>query len=97
MRVSAPPFTDPCHYGVDIDSRDNLIANHHTIEEIRQIIGADSLGYLSMEDVVHLTADDDGDRFCTACFSGEYPTEVPSDTRKNRFEGKISESAKERG
>ena len=97
MRVSAPPFTDPCYYGVDIDSRDNLIANHHTIEEIRQIIGADSLGYLSMEDVVHLTADDDGDRFCTACFSGQYPTEVPSDTRKNRFEGKISESAKERG
>ena len=91
MRVSAPPFTDPCYYGVDIDSRDRLIANHHTIEEIRQIIGADSLGYLTMEDVVRLTADDDTGRFCTACFSGKYPTKVPENTRKNRFEGKISE------
>ncbi len=92
MRVSAPPFTDPCYYGVDIDSRDNLIANKHTIEEICQIIGADSLGYLSMEDVVRLTADHDHERFCTACFDGKYPTEVPSMTEKNRFEGKISES-----
>ncbi len=92
MRVSAPPFTDPCYYGVDIDSRDNLIANKHTIEEICQIIGADSLGYLSMDDVVRLTADHDHERFCTACFDGKYPTEVPSMTEKNRFEGKISES-----
>ena len=91
MRVSAPPFTDPCYYGVDIDSKDRLIANHHTIEEIRQIIGADSLGYLTLEDVVRLTADDDTDRFCTACFSGKYPTQVPTNMRKNRFEGKISE------
>ncbi len=91
MRVSAPPFTDPCYYGVDIDSKDRLIANHHTIDEIRQIIGADSLGYLTLEDVVRLTADDDTDRFCTACFSGKYPTQVPTNMRKNRFEGKISE------
>jgi amidophosphoribosyltransferase len=94
MRVSAPPFTAPCYYGVDIDSRDNLIANQHTLEEIREIIGADSLGYLTLEDVVGLTDEEDKNRFCTACFSGNYPTTVPQDTRKNRFEGKISEKAK---
>lgn len=97
MRVSAPPFTDPCFYGVDIDSKDRLIANHHTIDEIRQIIGADSLGYLSLEDVVRLTADDDTERFCTACFSGKYPTAVPTNIKKNRFEGKISEGQDQQG
>ena len=91
FRVSAPPFRNPCFYGTDIDSRENLIANNHTIDEIASIIGADTLGYLRMEDVVRLAGDDDAG-FCTACFSGEYPTAVPSQTRKNRFEQKISES-----
>ncbi len=91
MRVSAPPFTGPCYYGVDIDSRDRLIANNHSIEEICRIIGADSLGYLRLEDVVRLAGEDGGERFCTACFSGIYPTPVPSHTKKDRFEGKISE------
>ena len=91
MRISSPPFMHPCFYGTDIDSRENLIANNHTIDEIASIIGADTLGYLRMEDVVRLAGDDDAG-FCTACFSGEYPTAVPSQTRKNRFEQKISES-----
>ncbi len=91
FRVSAPPFRNPCFYGTDIDSRENLIANNHTIEEIAEIIGADTLGYLSMEDVVHLASDEDIG-FCTGCFSGSYPTEVPTKVRKNRFEQKISES-----
>ncbi len=91
FRVSAPPFRNPCFYGTDIDSRENLIANNHTIAEIANIIGADTLGYLRMEDVVRLAGDEDLG-FCTACFSGEYPTSVPSQTRKNRFEQKISES-----
>ena len=87
MRVSAPPFVAPCWYGTDIDTAENLIANHHSIEEIAGIIGVDSLGYLSLDHARLLTGSDDG--FCTACFGGEYPTAVPGDGMKNRFEKKI--------
>jgi amidophosphoribosyltransferase len=87
MRDSAPPFVAPCFYGTDIDSADNLIANHHTVEEIAQIIGVDSLGYLSRESALQLTGADSG--FCTACFGGQYPTPVPVHGEKNRFEQKI--------
>ena len=90
MRVSAPPFIAPCWYGTDIDSSDVLIANRHSTEEIAGIIGADSLGYLSLEHVRLLTGRDTG--FCTSCFSGKYPTEVPSETAKNRFEQRIRET-----
>ncbi len=87
MWVSAPPFVAPCFYGTDIDTADNLIANRHSVEEIAEIIGVDSLGYLSLEHAEALTGRNDG--FCTACFGGEYPTAVPSDGLKNRFEKKI--------
>ena len=87
MRVSAPPFVAPCWYGTDIDSADNLIANHHSVAEIAEIIGVDSLGYLTTEQAALLTGSDDG--FCTACFGGDYPTAVPIDGAKNRFEQKI--------
>ena len=89
MRVSAPPFVAPCYYGTDIDSAEHLIANHHTTEEIAEILGVDSLGYLSTEHVVQLTGLDTG--FCTACFGGEYPTKIPDHGEKNRFERKIHE------
>ena len=89
MRISAPPFLNPCYYGTDIDSRDSLIAVHHSQEEVCQIIGADSLGYLSVENVQKLA--EHGGGFCTACFSGCYPTQVPENTRKLRFERKLSE------
>ena len=89
MRVSAPPFIAPCYYGTDIDSAENLIANHHSVEEIAEIIGVDSLGYLRIEDVVHLT-ELEGDRFCTACFGGAYPTRIPAAGQKDKFEQKIS-------
>ena len=87
MRVSAPPFVAPCFYGTDIDTAENLIANRHSVEEIAKIIGVDSLGYLSLEHARALTGSDDG--FCTACFGGEYPTAVPADSGKSRFEKKI--------
>jgi len=87
MRVSAPPFVAPCYYGTDIDSAERLIANHHSPEEIAQIIGADSLGYLTLEQAARLTGRDEG--FCTACFGGGYPTSVPSGERKDRFEQKL--------
>ena len=94
MRVSAPPFVAACYYGTDIDDPSKLIANNHTVDEIAKIIGVDSLGYLSLSDVVKL-ADNTECGFCTACFGGGYPTAIPQDSGKDRFECKISERKKE--
>ena len=91
MRISSPPFLHPCYYGTDIDSEDHLIACRHTVDEIRGLIGADSLGYLPVSALGTL-ADCGG--YCSACFDGRYPTAVPTDTRKDRFEVKLSQSKK---
>lgn len=88
LRISAPPFLNPCYYGTDIDSRENLIACHHSVEEIARIVGADSLGYLPVEQLGALIG---RNHCCDACFTGHYPTPVPTDTRKDRFERKLSE------
>lgn len=93
MRVSAPPFLNPCYYGTDIDSRENLIACHHSIDEICGMIGADSLGYLSVDSAKKIALCGGKGGFCTACFDGNYPTETPVNVNKNRFEQKISERA----
>ena len=90
---SAPPFLNPCYYGTDIDSRDHLVACHHTPEEFAKMIGADTVGYLDIEHAKLLTGGD-GTGFCTACFDGKYPTEIPAAANKNRFEQKISENPK---
>ncbi|MCR4615152.1 MAG: amidophosphoribosyltransferase [Clostridiales bacterium] len=91
MRISAPPFLFPCFYGTDIDSQDNLIACRHTVPEIAAMIGVDSLGYLPVESLGELS----GNKcYCSACFDGNYPTEIPKDTRKNRFEQKLSDKVK---
>lgn len=94
VRVSAPPFLNPCYYGTDIDSREGLIACHHTVPEIAALIGADSLGYLSVESARKLAVCSEGGEcgYCTACFNGEYPTEIPKEMGKNRFEQKIGEN-----
>ncbi len=92
MRVSAPPFRFPCYYGTDIDSQDNLIACRHTADEIAAMIGADSLGYLPAECLGELAG---GGHYCSACFTGCYPTAIPAETRKNRFEQKLSEKNRE--
>ena len=94
MRVSAPPFLNPCYYGTDIDSQDNLIACKHTVEEIAKIIGVDSLGYLSLDNVVKIPEKQCGG-YCTACFSGKYDTDIPTGSNKCRFDYKISEKSKE--
>ena len=88
MRISAPPFLYPCYYGTDIDSEENLIACHHSTDEIARIIGADSLGYLPIEKLDQLI---DSEDYCAACFQGDYPTKIPADLRKDRFERKLSE------
>lgn len=72
MRVSAPPFIAPCHFGTDIPNREHLIACHHSIEEIRVLIGADSLGYLSLEALKQI-APDASSGFCDGCFTEDYP------------------------
>ena len=91
MRVSAPPFLNPCYYGTDIDSRDSLIACNHTIDEIRDIIGVDTLGYLNVEHLSMLIGTEKGCGYCDACFSNDYPTQIPEDRGKSRFEHKISQ------
>ena len=88
LRISAPPFLNPCYYGTDIDSRDGLIAASHSVGEIAGTIGADSLGYLPVSWLGELA----GSRcHCDACFSGTYPTRVPAGAGKNRFERRLSE------
>jgi amidophosphoribosyltransferase len=76
MRVTFPPITHPCFYGVDMGTRWELIAAQNTVDEIRDQIGADSLGYLSKEGLESAVATP-RHRLCTACFTGEYPTPVP--------------------
>ena len=95
MRVSAPAFTNPCYYGTDIDSKENLIACKHTVPEIAKLIGVDSLGYLGLESAKQMAKGVNGSGYYTACFDGVYPTEIPSAPMKNRFETKISENNKE--
>ncbi|MGN0172636.1 MAG: amidophosphoribosyltransferase [Acutalibacteraceae bacterium] len=91
MRVSAPPFRHPCYFGTDIDSQEHLIACHHSIPEIAEIIGADSIGYLSETDVVRL-AQNTSLGFCTACFTGNYPIDInTANMSKSKFERKLSE------
>ncbi len=93
LRSSAPPFINPCYYGTDIDSKDSLIACNHTVEEIRRITGANSLGYLRLEDVTKICKGSEAKGFCTACFDGKYPTEIPKHF-ENKYEIKISENKK---
>ena len=90
MRVSAPPFTNPCYFGVDVDSKDKLIACQMPVEEIARHIGVDSLGYLSIADVQRI-AEGAKCGFCVGCFNGEYPVEVPSQCGKCKFESQIKE------
>ena len=76
MRLTCPPFISPCYFGTDVDSTENLIAYRHTVEEIREIIGADSLGFLSIE-ALHKVAEGCELSFCDACFTGNYPVQPP--------------------
>lgn len=75
LRVASPPITGPCYYGIDTPTRNELIAATHSVEEIRQHLAVDSLGYLSLEGTLDAVGGEP-DRFCHACFSGAYPTTV---------------------
>ena len=88
MRISAPPFLYPCYFGTDINAREKLIACRHSVEEIAQIIGVDTLAYLRIEDLPHLP---EGYRagICSACFSGQYPVDVSAAGGENWLEQPI--------
>ncbi len=91
MRISSPPDMYPCFYGIDTAVRKELIASTKSVEEIRRFIGADSLHYLSMENLVRSTGRPK-DQFCTACFDAEYPIPVPEDVLSDKFrlEGRMT-------
>lgn len=84
MRVSSPPIRFPCYYGIDTAVRDELIASRLSVPEIREFLGADTLHYLSMENLVASCRRAQGE-FCTACFDGCYPIDVPEEFRMNKF------------
>ncbi len=83
MRVSSPPFLYPCYFGTDIPEREQLIAFNRSEEEIRKVIGADSLGYLKMERLPQIV---EGLPICKGCFSGEYPIDPPTEDIRGEFE-----------
>lgn len=83
VRISSPPFLYPCYFGTDVPASDQLIAYNRTVDEIRQIIGADSLGYLRMERLSEMV---EGKEICTACFSGKYPLEPPKEDIRGEFD-----------
>lgn len=83
MRVSSPPFLHPCYFGTDVPAEEQLIAHNRTIEEIRQVIGADSLAYLKTERLGEMIG---GMGHCTACFTGEYPIAPPTEDIRGSFE-----------
>ena len=86
LRIASPAFVDVCYFGTDIDSKENLIANQMTIDEIREHLGADSLEYLSLENVRKIVTEYGVTDFCDGCFTGKYPIEVPKEIKKDRFE-----------
>jgi amidophosphoribosyltransferase len=88
LRISSPPTTGPCYYGIDTPLKSELIASSHTVEEIRRFVEADSLAYLSQEGLLKAAGDAPGRRHCTACFSGRYPVAVtmPDESQLRLFE-----------
>lgn len=76
LRISAPPTTHSCFYGIDTPTRSELLASSNTVDQIRDFIGADSLGYLSLQGLMDVTSRRAGEGYCHACFSGDYPVPV---------------------
>ena len=83
VRISSPPFLYPCYFGTDVPSNEELIAHSHTTEEIREMIGADSLGYMEIEKLKEMVGDLG---YCDACFTGNYPMEVPGKDISHAFD-----------
>ena len=85
MRVSCPPLVSPCFYGIDFPTKKELIASNHTIDEIKEFIGVDSLKYLSLDGMLNSMMLPK-EEFCTACFTGNYPTTICKPPSKKALE-----------
>ena len=83
VRISSPPFLWPCYFGTDVPAREQLIAYNKTVDDIRKIIGADSLGYLALERLTEMVK---GLPICTGCFTGKYPIEPPVGDIRGEYE-----------
>lgn len=83
VRISSPPFISECYFGTDVPCKEQLIANNRSVEEIRQIIGADSLGYLELDRLPQMV---EGLPICTGCFTGKYPMEPPKKDIRGEYE-----------
>jgi len=96
MRISSPPLLYPCYYGIDMATKKEFVASHKTLEDIRRFLNVDSLKYLSIEGLVRAIGESK-DKFCFACFNGEYPVEIPENIDFDKFsldrEEKISSNA----
>ena len=84
MRISSPPVTHPCFYGIDTDNQDQLIAATKSVKEIEERIGVDTLAYLTWEGMLEATRENT-DHFCSACFTGDYPVAIPEDVRRSKL------------
>ena len=90
VRISSPPVKWPCYYGIDFATRAELIANGLEVEEIRRSIGADSLGYVSLDGLISATQVA-SERLCSACFTGEYPIRIPEDMSEGKLRLEVTE------
>ena len=88
LRITSPPITHPCKYGMDFPSMEELIANQHNldVERISEALGVDTLHYLSVEGLLSAVPHDNGEGYCTACFTGNYPVEIDSMASKLALE-----------
>ncbi|MEO1340949.1 MAG: amidophosphoribosyltransferase, partial [Cyanobacteria bacterium J06635_13] len=84
MRISSPPVTHPCFYGIDTDNQDQLIAATKSVQQIEERIGVDSLAYLSWEGMLKATQENTNN-FCSACFTGDYPVSIPEDIKRSKL------------
>ncbi|MEL0040900.1 MAG: amidophosphoribosyltransferase [Ilumatobacter sp.] len=90
LRITCPPITHACHFGVDMGHDGDLMASRKTIEEMREFIGADSLAFLSLDGMMRAVGSTDGAGYCNACFTGEYPIPVGDAQAKLSFEGVLA-------
>ncbi|MEL6441813.1 MAG: amidophosphoribosyltransferase [Cyanobacteria bacterium J06621_8] len=84
MRISSPPVTHPCFYGIDTDTQDQLIAATNSVSEIAEIIGVDTLAYLTRDGMLQATLENTN-HFCSACFTGDYPISIPEDIKRSKL------------
>ncbi len=96
MRITCPPLRYPCYYGVDMATKKEFIANHKTLEDIRSFLNVDSLRYLTMDGLVKAVGGAK-EKFCFACFNGEYPVQIPENIKSDKYsidkEERISSNA----